>query len=83
MAVDWNTVLSAASNAGSVLIVGKYILKSVEKSNENLPVILEAIKTHSAAIEELYNARNSHEKALTEVDTIHKLKGCNIPKVNP
>ena len=83
MAVDWNTVLSAASNAGSVFIVGKYILKSVEKSNENLPVILEAIKTHSAAIEELYNARNSHEKALTEVDTIHKLKGCNIPKVNP
>ena len=83
MAVDWNTVLSAASNAGSVLIVGKYILKSVEKSNENLPVILEAIKTHSAAIEDLYNARNSHEKALTEVDTIHKLKGCNIPKVNP
>lgn len=83
MALDTNLLLVAASNVGAVGIIGKYLLKSVEKSNESLPVLLEAIKTHSAAIEELYNARNSHEKALTEVDTIHRLKGCSAPKVTP
>jgi len=77
MTIDYGLIVVALGNVGAVGIVGKYLLKSVERSNENLPVILEAIKAHSKAIEELYRSRNETNDEVTEIKIIHKMRGCD------
>ena len=79
MALDTNLLIVAAANVGSVGIIGKYLLQSVEKANESIPVILKAIEAHTKALEELYNSRNDHEQAITAISTTHKIRGCDQP----
>ena len=73
-------------NMVGVGAIAKYIVNSVIKSNETLPVIAESVKTMTESIkelkvqnEELYDARNNQEKRLTTIETIHDMNGCNLP----
>ena len=80
MTIDYGLIVVALGNVGAVGIVGKYLLKSVERSNENLPVILEAIKAHSKAIEELFRSRNEINEDVTTIKITHKINGCDQPR---
>lgn len=78
MALDWNAIGVIASNIGGMALVGKWLVKGVEKSNENLPIIIKSIETHSESIKELFQSRNIHENRLTTVETrIEVCTHCN------
>jgi hypothetical protein len=38
------------------------------------------VKLLSDSVKELYQSRNDHELDITEIKTIHKIKGCDLPK---
>ena len=79
MTIDYGLIVVALGNVGAVGIVGRFLLKSVERSNESLPVILKAIEAHSKAIEELYSSRNEIKEDVTELKITHKMRGCDQP----
>ena len=79
MSIDYSLIIVALGNVGAVGIVGKYLLKGVEKSNENLPVILHAIKSYGEAIDKLLTAHARHDQDLTEIKITHKINGCDQP----
>lgn len=87
MAIDWNTVILALSNIGGIaILVRKYAL-SVDEHNKAMPAILESIKTIAASqektaahLDELYNGRNDLVKRITVVETVHSVRGCNLPE---
>lgn len=73
-------------NMVGVGAIAKYIVNSVMKSNETLPVIAESVKTMTESIrelkmqnEELYDSRNNQEKRLERIETVHDINGCNLP----
>lgn len=84
---DWNAVISAFGSLAGFAIVGKWLLKSAEKSNETLPTLIESLKTVNESIkatnvsmQELFESRNEHALELKEIKMIHKLKGCDLPQ---
>ncbi len=79
MNLDMGLVIVALGNVGAVGIVGKYLLQSVEKSNESIPVLLKSVETHSKALEDLFKTRNEHAEEIKELQTIQRLQGCDLP----
>lgn len=82
----WVAVGVVLGNMIGVGAIAKYIVTSVVKSNETLPVIAESVKTMTESIrelkaqnEELYDSRNRHDKQLERLETTHELNGCNLP----
>jgi len=82
--IDWQAVGSIAGSMGGFAIIGKWLMRGVEKSNETLPVIVEslkntneAIKTTNESMKMLFDSRYDHEKRLERVETTHDLRGCN------
>lgn len=78
-----SVLIVAASNVGAVAVIGKWLMSSVEKSNESLPLIMKTLETQNKAIEELYNARNEHADTLRDIKTTHRLRGCDQPVHEP
>ena len=39
-----------------------------------------SVKTLSESVKELYQSRDCHEVDITEIKTIHKLRGCDLPQ---
>lgn len=76
MTLDIGLIVVALGNVGAVGIVGKFLLKGVEKSNENLPVILDTIATHSKAIEKLLDVSGETVTRVSAMELLHKLKKC-------
>ena len=76
MTIDLGLVVVALGNVGAVGIVGKFLLESVKKSNENLPVILDTIATHGKAIEKLLDSNERAGRDLDAIKLLHKLKKC-------
>lgn len=76
MTIDIGLIVVALGNAGAVGIVGKYLLKSIERSNENLPVMLETIAMHSKAIEKLLDVSGDTVNRVSAMELLHKLKKC-------
>lgn len=81
----WVAVGVVLGNMIGVGAIAKYIVMSVVKSNETLPVIAESVKTMTESIrelkaqnEELYDSRNRHDKQLERLETTHELNGCNL-----
>lgn len=79
MAVDWNSVGTVLGNLAGFGLIGKWLMKGVERSNEALPAITKNLETLNKGLEELFNSRNSHDKRLERVETVHDLRGCNEP----
>ena len=89
MVIDWTAVGTICGSLGGFAVIGKWLMKGVEKSNETLPVIVqslttmnEGIKTTNRAIEELFESRNNHDRRLERVETVHDIRGCNEPFTN-
>jgi hypothetical protein len=38
------------------------------------------VKTLSESVKELYQSRDNHEVEITQIQTIHKVKGCDLPQ---
>lgn len=73
-------------NMVGVGAIARYMVNSVIRSNETLPVIAESVKTMTESIkelktqnDELYNSRNDLDKRVTSIETIHDVNGCNLP----
>jgi len=79
MTLDWNAVGTICGSLGGFALVGKWLMKSVEKSNETLPVIVQSLTVMNKGMEELFHSRNQHEKRLERVETVHDIRGCNTP----
>lgn len=78
MNVDWNAVVTACSSIGGFALVGKWLIKSVERSNENIPVMIDNLKTLNESIKELFKSRNRHDVEIAEIKTgIELCPGCN------
>jgi uncharacterized protein (UPF0212 family) len=78
MTVDWNVVVNACGSVGGFALVGKWLIKSVERSNENIPVMIENLKTLNESVKELFKSRNRHEVELAEIKTgIDLCPNCN------
>lgn len=81
MKIDWNAMIIILSNLGALAIIGKYLIAGVTKSNENIPVMLQILSTHTKAIEELFESRNGHALDIREIKTgIEYCESCNEHK---
>lgn len=81
MKIDWNEVIIILSNLGALALIGKYLIAGVTKSNENIPVMLQILSTHTKAIEELFESRNNHALDIREIKTgIEYCDSCNEHK---
>jgi len=79
MEIDWQGVGSILGSLTGFAIIGKWLMRSVEKSNATLPVIVSTMETVNKGLTELFESRNNHEKRLERVETTHDLRGCNEP----
>ena len=86
MVIDWSAVGTICGSLGGFAVIGKWLMKGVEKSNETLPVIVQSLKTMNEGmttmndgVKELFESRNSHDRRLERVETVHDLRGCNEP----
>lgn len=88
--MDSGTILvagiMAAGNFGGILLLAKKYAGAVDEHNRVIPAVLETLKTINTSAEktaqslkELYDGRNDHENRLVEVETVHKIKGCDQP----
>jgi hypothetical protein len=78
MAVDWNVLGNLCASVGGFALVGKWLIKSVEKTNENLPVMIASIKTLQDNDKELFASRNEHAIEIAEIKTgIEYCEACN------
>jgi len=89
MDIDWNAVGTICGSLGGFAVIGKWLMKGVERSNETLPVIAQTLTTinegmHSMneGMKELFESRNSHDRRLERVETVHDIRGCNEPFAN-
>jgi len=81
MQIDWNAVVIICSNLGALAVIGKYLIAGVTKSNENIPVMLQILSTHTKAIEELFESRNEHALDIRQIQTgIDYCDSCNEHK---
>ena len=81
MTFDWNAAIIIFTNLGALGIIGKYLIAGVTKSNENIPVILQIIATHTKGIEELFTSRNDIKLDIKEIQTgIEYCDACNEHK---
>jgi uncharacterized protein (UPF0212 family) len=67
MTVDWNLVITLVLNLGAIAAIGKWVVAGVAKSNENIPVMLQILKTHTDGIKELFDSRNQHALDIQEI----------------
>ena len=44
--------------------------------------VVESVRALTAQVDALYNSRNGHEVRITKVETIHQMKGCDMPPHN-
>lgn len=82
--VSAGLIFNGIVNIGCLVFLAKRYMSKVDKTDETLPALVatlkstkEAMDKHAKSIEELYNTRNIHEIKLTQIETIHKLKGCD------
>lgn len=81
MQIDWNAVIIISSNLGALALIGKYLLAGVAKSNDNIPVMLQILATHSEGIKELFESRNEHALDIRQIQTgIDYCDACNEHK---
>lgn len=81
MKIDWNAVIIILSNLGALALIGRYLIAGVTKSNENIPVMLQILSTHTKAIEELFDSRNEHALNIRQIQTgIDYCEACNEHK---
>ena len=67
-----NVILGAVGVVNIATVV--YLVKVV------ISPIAITVKMLSTSVQELYESRNNHEVEITEIQTIHKIRGCNLPK---
>jgi hypothetical protein len=68
----WQTVAVGAvglANVGAIV----YLVKTV------IAPVAQTVKAICLNVEELYKSRNDHEVRLAKTETIHQLKGCDLP----
>lgn len=76
--IDWNAVATGLGSIGGFAIVGKWLIRGVEKSNESIPVMLDNLKTQGKAIEELFKDRNTQALQIKEIQVgIEYCDACN------
>lgn len=87
--------IMAAGNVGAVgLLINRTLNKLdatetrtnehsvlLERATQNQKSTAETLAKVQESIEELYDSRNSHDRELTAVDTLHETKGCKLPVV--
>lgn len=80
----------AASNLGGVGLLMGWYMKRVDansqtteehsrmlaRASENQKTTAETLERVQKNIDELFTSRNSHDKELTAIDTLHETKGC-------
>jgi len=80
--IDWNMVLNASASIGGFALVGKWLVRSVEKSNETLPVMVKNLETLNESVKELFISRNRHEVEIVEIRTgIEYCESCNAHRI--
>ena len=67
-----NIILGGVSVINVAIVV--YLVKIV------IGPIAQTVKMLAESVDELYKSRNNHEVEITEIQTIHKIRGCNLPK---
>ena len=83
--MDTKDIVVIAAQVGGPMvgfaIIGKWLLKSAEKANESLPVILDNLRTMGKAIEDLFQSRNKHAEEIVAIKTgIDHCEHCNSYK---
>lgn len=84
----FSTVLALCFNGvasiGSVVFIAKRYMSQVDKAGETIPAMVatltateKAMERHADSIKELYASRDSHDKKLIRIETVHDLRGCN------
>jgi len=62
-------VLGLANIAGAV-----YLIKLV------IAPLAQTVRMLSESVKELYESRDTHAHYITEIQTIHKIRGCDVPQ---
>ena len=77
----------ALSNMGGIALLAKKYASSVDEHNKTIPAVLKTLETitetqEKAAkhLDELYESRNELVNRVTVVETVHAMRGCNLPK---
>jgi len=76
MVADSSTVIQGVVgvvNVGVVIYLVRVVISPVAQS----------VKLLSESVKELYTSRDLHEVEITEIKTIHKIRGCDQPKAHP
>ncbi|KAB0668932.1 hypothetical protein F6V30_13930 [Oryzomonas sagensis] len=77
--IDWQAVGNAAGSLAGFAIIGKWLMRGVERSNAMLPAISESLTTINQGLKELFESRNDHSRRIERVETIQDIRGCNEP----
>lgn len=84
MSLPIETVIIAAANVGAVVYLVKQVVDRVDKHNDILPQVTEALRVinesqraTATAIKELFDSRNDHSERLKVIETTHKINKCD------
>lgn len=78
LALSWGQVVIGIAVAVGT-IVGGYIGGFVYLVKLVIAPLVETVKVTADSVKELYESRNKHEIAIVEIQTVHKIKGCDQP----
>jgi hypothetical protein len=70
--INWSLIISCSlgiGNIGAVIALVKLVIA---------PVVLN-VREISASLQELYAARNNHQDRIVKIETVHQLRGCEMP----
>lgn len=73
--LDPSTLAAGAVGIISLANIGGiiYLVKVV------IAPVVESVNRLNKSVEDLFESRKSHEVEITRIQTIHKLKGCDLP----
>lgn len=70
MVVDWNQVAQLCGTLGGFGLIGKWLVRSVDKANDSIPAMLQNLKTLNESVETLFKTATKHSEDIVEVRTI-------------
>lgn len=80
MQIDWNLVLVAAGNLGTVAWVAQRTVTKVEKHGEIIPHLKSLLEEIKKILPDLYERGNVLSDRVTALEQTHQLHGCNVPE---
>lgn len=76
-------VFNGVSFLGCVLWMSKKYMVKVDQISEATPSMIKTLEALTASIKEHYQSLEGHSTRLTQIETVHNIRGCNNSGGNP